>query len=215
MMDNRTHWVQRLLRILMTGLIALALVLPGPSRADAANDMFGFMFRMMLTMMNVMSSAASNDAGGFGGWPGGGYGLSPWNAGWSGIQNPAVNPGVYTQPFMGTPYGFPYSGKGWYGPGGRAPFPLNNYAQRASLLDGTWYGSSGEILTIRGNRFRLRNGVIVLNGRITLRNNLLTLYTPQTNSTQIYTFARNLTDLVLQDRQGKILTFRMYPGRNR
>ncbi len=127
----RTDLSRGVRRRLLTCLIVMALALPGPARADAASDMFGFMFRMMLTMMNVMSSTVNNNSGGwpgsvnpFGsgattwplmssmygmsGWPGSGFGSSPWNTPWTGLQNP-------------------YS-RGWYNPRGRPPFPYNTGA---------------------------------------------------------------------------------------
>ena len=80
-----------------------------------------------------------------------------------------------------------------------------------SLLDGKWYGNTGEILEIRGNRFRLRNGRMAIKGAATIDNNLLKLYTPRTRSLQVYTFVRNQTGLVLQDINGNVLTFQQHP----
>lgn len=146
-----------------------------------------------------------------GGWPVSGFGLSPWDTSWPGFQNPGGYPGAFNHPYAGTSYGHPYSRNRWYGRHGRPPFPINTRGPQTALLDGRWYGNTGEILDIRANRFQLRNGLLALTGIIRLQNNLLTLYTPQTRSVQVYTFVRNQTNLILQDSQGKILTFRKRP----
>jgi hypothetical protein len=124
-----------------------------------------------------------------GGWPGSGFGMNPWSGGmnpWSG----------------GVP---------WSGGRGITPYSVNT-TPMLSLLDGKWYGNTGEILEIRGNRFRLRNGRMTIKGTATLDNNLLKLFTPQTNSLQVYTFVRNQTGLVLQDVNGNVLTFQQHPA---
>jgi hypothetical protein len=80
-----------------------------------------------------------------------------------------------------------------------------------SLLTGRWYGDSGEILEIRGNRFRLHDGQIGVNGIVKVENNIVNLYAEQTGGVIQYNFARNQSELILQDASGQILVFRQRP----
>jgi hypothetical protein len=217
-------------------VLLCALWLPAPAAADGMGDMFGFMFRMMLTMMNIMADSMNSSnswssplnsyglgaAGwpfmngmsgmgglplmssmsGLGGWPGGGLGATPWTLPMTG--NPWASP-LGINPFAGTGYGLP-AGRPWAGiPGGRNVYP------GASLLDGKWYGTSGEILEVKGNRFVLRNSVTSLPGALDIHDNLVKMYTPQTGAVNIYSFARNETELVLQSPGGERLQFYRRP----
>jgi hypothetical protein len=83
--------------------------------------------------------------------------------------------------------------------------------QRESLLDGKWYVNAGEILEIRGNRFRLKDGQSGINGAISIENNIVSLYSPQTRTVSQYTFIRNQSELVLQDATGQVLSFSQRP----
>jgi hypothetical protein len=205
-------------------LLLCALSQPLPAAADGMGDMFGVMFRMMLTMMNIMADSMNmsntwnsplNSFGlgtggwplmsgmsGPGGWPGGGFGATPWTLPMTG--NPwAAPPGI--NPFAGRAYG-PIAGQPWGGvPGG-----WNAYSG-ASLLDGTWFGTSGEILDVRGNRFVLQNSMTSLAGTLAVDDNLVRMYTPQTGAVNIYQFARNETELVLEEPGGARLLFYRSP----
>jgi hypothetical protein len=186
-------------------LLAGVLCLPVSGQAQSSmDDMFGVMFRMMLVMMNVMSDAMLGNTGPGSNWGGlntFSTGMNVWPA-WSGLGSPWSS------------FGTPWAG-GWNGPFGPATGPWRGYSpQRAGttyLLEGRWYGNSGEILTIRGNRFRLQTGVIVLTGTLRIANNLIILYSPQTNTVTRYTFVRNQSDLFLSDGSGAVLTFRRHP----
>jgi hypothetical protein len=220
-----------------TSLLLLALMLPLPAAAESFDDMFGLMFRMMLTAMNVMSDMADgNDWGGgswpvssspwgamspgmgmwpgmagLGGWPGSGFGMSPWSSmPWGGGGS---------SPWSSMPWGgggsSPWSntmpwGSAWQGGPANMPFPVNT-VPAVSLLDGKWYGSTGDILEIRGNRFRLKSGQYSVKGILNIQDNLVWMYTPKTNSRTVYTFMRNQTDLVLQESSGNILIFQQRP----
>jgi hypothetical protein len=136
-----------------------------------------------------------------GGWPG--TGLSPWGSPLSGGFNPATLSG---------PGGLPFASGGhpaW--PGGWNRFPGGGY--RVSLLDGKWYGNTGEVLEVRGNRFHLRSGQYRVQGMLEVGNNLVRMFTPQTGSLQVYTFVRNQTGLVLRDASGQVLVFQQNPFR--
>ena len=130
---------------------------------------------------------------------------NPWSRGWG---NPWRNG-------RGMPYGGGYPG---YSPGGYG-FPISygtsppggGYGGHA-LLDGRWYGNNGEILQIRGNRFQLQDGANGLKGMIRINDNLVDMYSPQTNTTTSYTFVRNQTGLLLQDANGNVLSFTQNPA---
>ena len=219
-----------------TLLLILSLLLPLPAAAEAYDDMFGLMFRMMLTAMNVMGDMVDdNDWGGgswpvsswsspwssmspglgmwsglgmwpgmgMGSWPGSGFGMNPWSSmPWSGSSNP----------WSSMPWGGGSNpwGTGRQGGPANVPFPVNT-APAAGLLDGKWYGSTGDILEIRGNQFRLRSGQYSVKGVLKIQQNLVLMYTPKTSSQTVYTFMRNQTDLVLQDSSGNILVFQQNP----
>jgi len=116
-------------------------------------------------------------------------------------------PGNAFMPFSNSGYGYPQTS------GNMAPGYWNraNIPGSSSILDGRWYGSSGEILEIRGNRFRLLQGKVSLNGAITVENDIVSMYSPQTNSLTRYTFMRNQSGLLLQDASGTLLRFTNKP----
>jgi hypothetical protein len=95
----------------------------------------------------------------------------------------------------------PYANQGYGG-----------YPQRqVSFLEGKWYGNAGEILEIRGNRFRLQDGQSSIKGAIRIENNIVSLYSPQAGTVTQYTFIRNQTELILQDATGQVLGFSLRP----
>jgi len=140
-------------------------------------------------------------------------GMSPWsmplgNNAWSSPPGSGYGyPGNAFMPFSNSGYGYPQTS------GNMAPGYWNraNIPGSSSILDGRWYGSSGEILEIRGNRFRLLQGKVSLNGAITVENDIVSMYSPQTNSLTRYTFMRNQSGLLLQDASGTLLRFTNKP----
>jgi len=154
-----------------------------------------------------------------GGSPWNSFGSTPWNTfGGTPWNNMSGTP--WTNPWSsggGNPFagGYPgTAGPAWGGPGNPANYGTWNspggYSGTA-LLDGRWYGNSGEILEIRGNRFRLQQGKVGLNGRIELKDNIVSMYSPQTNTVTRYTFVRNQSGLLLQDASGTVLRFTNNP----
>jgi hypothetical protein len=138
---------------------------------------------------------------GMGGWPGSGFGLNPWGSmPWGAGGNPWGN----------MPRGSAPWGSGWQGGPAGMPFPVNTLPAVA-LLEGKWYGSTGDILEIRGERFRLRSGQYSVKGLLRIQDNLVLMYTPQTNSQTLYSFMRNQTELLLQDASGNLLVFQQKP----
>lgn len=222
-----------------TLLMLLALLLPVPPGVAAYDDMFGLMFRMMLTAMNVMADMAGNNNDWGGGWPASGW-TNPWASPWLGSAMlwpgmgsggwPGNGPGM--SPLGMTPWGgglpwsagqLPWNAGGPGGipfaaPGGVpapvtsvGPSPVRAAPPTSALLDGKWYGNTGEILEIHGNRFRLRDAQLTIKGVASIEHNLLKLFTPQTNALSVYSFVRNQTELILQDPSGNVLVFRHHP----
>ncbi len=178
------------------------------------DDMFSVMFRMMLVMANVMSDAMLGNTG------------NNWGNNWGGLNS--FNLGMTTMPMMsgfGTPWNS-FGGTPWNSYGGGTPWnsfggtPWNRYgtpwrapANRANfLLQGRWFGNSGEILEIRGNRFRLRSAGASLAGIVRINGNVINMYSPQTNTVTRYTFLQNQSELLLNDGSGVLLTFRKRPA---
>ena len=216
--------------------LVCALAAPVPSPAEASDDMFGAMFRMMLVMMNAMSDTMldNNNNAGWGAGDSFGLGMTAWPmmsgmSPWSGMTGvPGMNP---VTGFGGMPGMSPWSGvpgmNTWSAPMNNNPWAnpfMNAYPSNAnnpyrnpgyggyqppqvSLLDGRWYGTAGEILEIRGNRFRLKDGQSGINGAIRIKNNIASLYSPQTGTISEYTFIRNQSELLLQDATGQVLSF--------
>jgi hypothetical protein len=125
-------------------------------------------------------------------------GASPWSNGWGnpfmGGVNPALAPGSMQPPYPGVGYG---------------GYP-EDYSD-TTLLDGRWYGASGDVLEIRGNRFRLMAGQLGISGVVRVDNNIISLYSSDTDTLTQYTFVRNQTELLLQDVTGEVLAYRRYP----
>ncbi len=205
---------------------ALSTTTPAPASADAISDMISVMFRMMLYMMSGMadSTGGSNSWGmpmssmglgmsgwpamsglsGLGGWPGSGFGGSPWSMPLAG--NAWGSRGFFNNPYSGHAWEYPMRR-----PRSSAGYPSSARYVSASLLDGKWYGVSGEILEVKGKSFRLRDGWTTLRGTLKINNNMVDLFTPQTRAVQRYQFARDQTSLVLQDMQGNTLKFYLSP----
>lgn len=143
-----------------------------------------------------------NPWSGYGGFPRGGY--SPWS--YSGGANPWSNP--WGNPFAGgmNPGRFPGAGSPPYPGLGYSGYP-EDYTD-TSLLDGRWYGASGDVLEIRGNRFQLMAGPVGISGVVRVDNNIISLYSPETDTLTQYTFVRNQTELLLQDVTGEVLAYR-------
>ncbi|NNJ94025.1 MAG: hypothetical protein HKP57_04690 [Halobacteria archaeon] len=192
-------------------VLACALSLPVATPAQAAmDDMFSVMFRMMLVMANVMSDAMLGNTGNNWG------GLNSFNAGMttmpmmSGFGSPWNS-------FGGTPWnsfgGTPWNSYGGGTPWNRYGIPRGAPANRANLLlQGRWFGNSGEILEISGNRFRLRSPGASLAGIVRINGNVINMFSPQTNTVTRYTFLQNQSELLLNDGSGVLLSFRKHPA---
>ena len=138
---------------------------------------------------------------GMSGFPGNATGMSPWSS--------PMSPNSWANPFASgySPYGNgPYSNAGYGAPPGATP------SMPVSILEGRWFGQSGEVLEIRGERFRLLHGNYGITGAIRIENNIVNLYSQQTGTVTQYTFFRNQTELMLQDASGMLLNFSKRPG---
>lgn len=153
---------------------------------------------------------------GLAGWPGSSPwsapwgtipGMSPWSGGgglpWGNGFSPLSAAGSAATPFNGATFPSPAA------PG--LASPVRAVPPGGALLDGKWYGNTGEILEIHGNRFRLRNAQLTIKGVASVEQNLLKLYTPQTNALSVYSFVRNQTELILQEPSGNVLVFQRHP----
>lgn len=163
--------------------------------------------------MNPWSGMGGWPGTGIGGWPGTGgspwslpMGGSPWGAPVPGGFNPATLSVLGGYPLAGGGYGLPVN-PSW--PRGWSRNPGGPYG--ASLLDGKWYGNTGEVLEVRGNRFHLRSGQYAVKGTLGINNNVVRMFIPKTGSTQIYSFVRNQSSLILQDTSGQVLVFQQNP----
>jgi hypothetical protein len=201
--------------------------------------MFRMMLVMMNVMSDAMlGNTNTTDYGfinplgsGMGGWPAmsGLYGMNPV----SGVSGfPAMNPWSSPGGFPGYPSGMspwssPMGPNAWSNPfiSGYAPHASGPYSSAGygappaaipsvpvSLLEGRWYGQSGEILEVSGGRFRLVHGQYSISGTIRIQNNIVNLYSQQTGTVTRYTFVRNQTVLMLQDASGMLLVFSKRPG---
>lgn len=191
-------------------VLACALSLPVATPAQAAmDDMFSVMFRMMLVMANVMSDAMLGNTGNNWG------GLNSFNLGMTAM--PMMSGlGTPWSSFGGTPWNS-YGGTPWNRSAVPWSAPANRYgvprANRANfMLQGRWFGNSGEILEISGNRFRLRAAGASLAGIVRITGNAITMYSPQTNTVTRYTFLHNQSELLLKSGSGELLTFRKHPA---
>jgi len=178
-------------------------------------------FGMGMTTLPMMSGLyGTNPMTGFGG-------MSPWS-GMNGVPMNVISPwsGMNGIPLNGMS---PWSGtnsvpfNSWSNPFSSAypsyannPFGHQQYGSyypepRGSLLDGRWYGSSGEVLEVRGNRFRLLDAQSGIAGVIRIENNIVSLYSPQSGTVTQYYFIRNQYELILRDAAGRVLNFRLQP----
>jgi hypothetical protein len=220
----------------VVALLVCTLLLPVSSTAQAmGDDMFSVMFRMMLVMANVMSGAMlgnnnnfGNNWGGvnafnmgmstspmmsgygapfnsFGGNPWNSYGSSPWNSyggpPWNGYGSPWD---TYASPWNSYGYSPWDTQANW----NEVPPPNSTI----TLLEGRWFGQSGEILEISGDRFMLRAEGASLGGTVRVKGNVINMYSPQTNTLTRYTFVYNPSELMLNDGRGALLTFRKHPA---
>ena len=139
-------------------------------------------------------------------------GMSPWS-GMSGIPGTGQGMSPGSSPMSNNPWGNPYTSG--YPSYPNSPYTAGYGAQQygpVSLLDGRWFGYSGEVLEVRADRFRLRQGKYSINGIIKIENNIVNLYSPKTGTVTQYTFIRNQSELRLQDATGQVLSFSKRPA---
>jgi hypothetical protein len=149
-------------------------------------------FGMGMTALPMMSGMGGMSPwSGMGGMPMNSMGMSPWSSPM--MSNP------WSNPFLGgaNPAMFPGYNNSAYGQP-NYPYPAQ-YASN-SLLGGRWFGDTGEILEVRGNKFRLRNRRLTISGIVRIENNIVNLFTPKTGG-----------ELILQDASGQVLVFRQRP----
>ena len=228
-------------RAILLLVCALAVPVPSTAEAsdEMFGAMFRMMLVMMNAMSDAMLEN-NNDAGwdtgdsfglGMTAWPmmsgvsgmnpassfGGMSGMSPWSgmtgvpgmSPWSGMTGvPGMSP--WSSPMNNNPFmnAYPSNAINPYANPGYGGYPQ----RQVSLLEGKWYGYTGEILEIRGNRFRLQDGQSSIKGAIRIENNIVSLYSPQASTVTQYTFIRNQSELLLQDATGQVLGFSLRSG---
>lgn len=75
-------------------------------------------------------------------------------------------------------------------------------------LSGIWQGASGDVLVIRGNRFRIHNGRgLYSDGTLRLLGNQLVTYVPASGVTRHYGLVQQGDRLALRDTEGQVLLF--------
>jgi len=205
------------------------------SSGQGMNNMFGLgAFPAMGTMYGMNPMGGMSGFAGMSPWSGMGSfpGMSPWSgmggfpgmSPWSGMSGMPVGAGPWPGGVPGNGYGMspwstPMMGDSWAGPyaGEPSPYgntPYNTAARPVTLLEGRWFSNTGEVLEVRGNRFRLQQGQYGTNGAIGIENNLVNLYSQDTGTVTQYTFVRNQSALVLQDASGQITSFSRRPVNN-
>ena len=228
-------------RAIVILVAALSLPLPSSAVAmeDMFAVMFRMMLVMMNVMSNSMLDNTNTSgfgtvnpfAAGTGGWPAmsglygmnpisgvSGYpGMSPWS-GMNGFPGNATGMSPWSSPMSPNSWANPFSsdhstyGNGPYSNAGYGARPDVMPSRPVSILEGRWFGQSGEVLEIRGERFRLLHGKYGINGVIRIENNIVNLYSQQTGTVTQYTFMRNQTELMLQDASGMLLNFSKRSG---
>ncbi len=200
-----------------TIVLVLLAGLGGPgllSAADLGPQDMANMMQGMSSMMKLWNAFSSSGGSGSGTqyWPSGsadsylwsGLGANAWPGRW-GAPGPGLPPAVPPVPRFG---GYPGFGGGAPWAGVPGPWAGRRYAY-ASGLDGLWQGSSGEVLAIRGKRFRLTAGKgQQLDGTFMLTDSRLIAYIPALDETRQYRFERRGDMFALQDEQGQILVFK-------
>lgn len=213
-------------RMMLVMMNVMSGAMLGNNNSSWGNNLGGLNSFNMGMNTFPMTSGFGSPWNSFGSSP---WGVSPWN-------NPGMSPwggspwnsfgsspwgGSPWNSFGGTPWngyqGDPYSGghdypatRGAPGYGNEIPPPYPD----SSLLDGRWFGNSGEVLEIRGNRFQLRTAGAAIGGALRITNNIVSLYSPQTNTVTHYSFMRNQSQLLLGNGSGTVLTFRKHPADN-
>jgi hypothetical protein len=208
-------------RMMMVMMNVMSSAMLNNSNSNWGNNLGGFnSFNMGMGTLPMMSGFGSPMSS-FGSSP---WGMSPWNSPgmspWGGTpwnsfgSSPWNNPaGMPWSGNQGNPYGGGYDyPANWGAPGYGNEIPPPNTG--TALLDGRWFGNSGEVLEIRGNRFQLRTAGAGIGGALRITNNIVSLYSPQTNTVTHYSFMRNQSQLFLSNDGGTVLTFRKHPADN-
>jgi len=146
--------------------------------------------RLMMDAMGLDKSTGSGSDWWRSG-PSEAFSSSPWSQGWPGMMSSM--PGTA-------------AGQDWMRqmPGANMPW----FPGSTAALDGVWQGASGEMLEIRGDRFRLAAGAGYVEGWLRTKGNVLSMRTAQTNTTRTYEYATSQGRLALRDVYGQLLLYR-------
>jgi len=91
---------------------------------------------------------------------------------------------------------------------------IGKQAGQSSQLNGVWLGQQGDTLQIQGDYFVLssRHSGRSLSGQIQTKGQYLLLYIQSSGSKQLYQYAIDQGRMVLRDRQGNLLLYRLQTG---
>lgn len=188
-------------------LLAFALSFFASSRASGSAlgpDDVAAMMRAMLSMVSIWNAM---------------NGTTPW-------ESPgtwAAAPSPYVPPRPSAPWGW----NGFSPPaawaGGGYPFadPRHGLPGRREIagaaakrgqtrlnLSGIWQGTSGDVLVIRGNRFRIHNADgLHRDGTFQVVGSQFFAYAPRSGVTRRYELAQRGNRLALRDSEGQVLLF--------
>ena len=86
---------------------------------------------------------------------------------------------------------------------------FQQFASPGTQLEGTWQGRGGEVLVVRGNRYRIYAAPDQhTDGQLAIEGDILWLGNPQAGTVQRYEFASHEGRLALRDPWGPLLLFR-------
>lgn len=189
-------------RLIIT--LFLTMSLPTAILANPFGDMMATMLRMMLIMADTMSGNTNNQQAGsfsmgqsFGSSMMPGMGYSPWNNAY---------PGAYGQPWPAP--GMPNHSSPW---ANAASNPYQPDSNGASMLNGQWYGQSGEVFEVQGQYFRMQKNQQTITGTIQFSGNVVQL-NPSSGKPMFYRFIQDRSRLMFQDPNGRILRFQKNAG---
>jgi len=98
--------------------------------------------------------------------------------------------------------------QGLRGPGAQG-FARQMLPWMASPLDGVWEGRNGELLIVKGNRFRIYPGYAgYVDGYVKLSGDRLAMYNPSDQNVLPFEYAESEGRLVLRDDAGQLFLYR-------
>ncbi len=181
-------------------LLLLAVLSSTSGAAGYGSGQYGEKHPFMESMKLMMDAMGlDKSAGGGSDWwrsaPNQSFSGSPWNQTWPGMMSsmPGATAGQQMMRQM---------------PGSNSPW----YPLAASELDGVWQGQGGDLLEIRGDRFRLAGGAgRHIEGQLRTQGNVISMRNARTEATRSYEYAVHQGRLALRDPYGQLMLYRRVP----